>query len=612
MDTVPRRLADLGIGARYCPTLFALLDDISAFAAQAAGICKAPPAKGVAPAARRRVNRAPSALRGMAPHSGLQRGRRRPTRARSFADGLALALTAAVATAAAFASPAPVGALDSGVLPSAGPSLPILDIGALVTLGDGPFNDVMRLEAIRLAVDDYNGNATRTFSIALSVHEFDRSAPVESYRAAFGGGAGPLLFVGPTTSEPVASIAGPATVDGAVIVSPASSAMSLAVAGDAVFRLSPDGYLQASAIAGIIDDAGAGAAFLVAQDDTYGRDLASSLEGILPLRGIPVEDALFFERGGKRWGSPAAALDAAMSSAGAPSPAVVFIGVDEDFAGLAAEAHAGKYPSIAAARWFDSGAVENSPLVAADPAAAAFAESVGFATPVPSPPPTDLGRRIDRIVGAATGGSPHVFEYGAYDAVFLLAAAAESAGFPRVPVDGVAVREALPAVAGPYSGALGDVMLDDAGDLVRPDDHAVWSLRDGEWVRTGTIHAAREAEENRALAAAAAEADDPAAAGGTAPAAGGGCLVATAAYGTELAPQVQHLREMRDRAVERSAAASLAVDILSSAYYSFSPAAADALRGNPELSAAAAALALDPLVRAMHAAGLAAGPSPRA
>ena len=550
------------------------------------------------------VNRVPHASRGMGRRSGRGQDRmRRRARPSSIALAAVLALAAAAAAAVA-APPAHADVHDLETLPGVGLGLPALEIGALVTLGDGPFNDVMRLEAIRLAVDDYNRNATKSFSISLSVHEFDRSAPVESYRDAFNGGAGPLLFVGPTTSAPVAAIAGPATADGAVVVSPASSAMSLAVAGDAVFRLSPDGYLQASAIAAMVDDAGAGAAYLAAQDDTYGRDLAASLGGVLPLRGISVEGEVFFERGEEKWGGPAAELDEAVSSAG-EEPAVVFIGVDEDFAGLAAEARAGDYPALAAARWFDSGAVENSPLVAADPDAAAFAESVGFATPVPSPPPTGLSGRIDRMVGAATGGSPHMFEYGAYDAVFLLAAAAESAGFPDVPVDGPAVGAALPAVAGQYVGALGDVRLDDAGDLVAPDDHAVWSLRGGEWERTGTVHAAREADANRALAAEAAAAA-AAAAGGVpaAPAAGGGgCLVATAAYGTELAPQVQHLREMRDRAVERSAAGSYAVHMLSAAYYSLSPAAADALRGHPVLSAAADALLIEPIVTALSLGG---------
>ncbi len=506
-------------------------------------------------------------------------------------------LAAALAAALAIAAAQPAHA-------AGGPDRPALEIGALVTLGDGPFNDVMRLEAVRLAVDDYNRDGARPFSISLSVHEFDRSAPVESYRAAFDGGAGPSLFVGPTTSAPVAAIAGPATADGAVIVSPASSAMSLAVAGDAVFRLSPDGYLQASAISSMMDEAGAGAAFLVAQDDTYGRDLASSLGGILPLRGISVEDTIYFERGAEEWGGIAAALDAALSSSGALAPAVVFIGVDEDFAALAAEAAAGGRPAPGAARWFDSGAVENSPLVAADPAAAAFAESAGFATPVPSPEPTEASRRIDRIVGAATGGSPHAFEYGAYDAVFLLAAAAESTGFPGGPLDARAVRDALPGAAEPYVGALGDVRLDAAGDLVRPDDHAVWSLFGGEWVRTGTVYAARAADENRALAAAAAAAAADVAAGGGAGAApsggsaGGGCLIATAAHGTELAPQVQRLREARDNALLTTETGRAFMSAFGAAYYAFSPQAADLVREHPALRHAAAAFAA-PMLHAL-------------
>ena len=513
-----------------------------------------------------------------------------PSRRRG--SGRALAALAALAAAAALAAlAAPPAHADSHDPAGPGTALPALEIGALVTLGDEPFSDGMRLEAIRLAVDDYNRNEARAFSIALSVHEFDRSAPVESYRAALAEGVGPRLFVGPTTSAPVAAIAGPATADGAVIVSPASSAMSLAVPGDAVFRLSPDGYLQASAIAHMMDEAGAGAAFIVAQDDTYGRDLAASLGGILPLRGIAVEGEIFFERGGGEWGGAADELDAALSASTSPAPAVVFVGVDEDFAGLAAEAGSPGRGSLAAARWFDSGAVENSPLVAADAAAAAFAESVGFATPVPSPPPTELSRRIDRIVGAATGGSPHMFEYGAYDAVFLLAAAAESAGFPGGPLDALAVREALPAVAVPYVGALGDVRLDAAGDLVRPDDHAVWSLDGGEWVRTGTVYAARAADENRALAAAAAAAAADAAGKG-----GGGCLIATAAHGTELAPQVQYLREVRDGTLLTTESGRAFVSAFSGAYYSLSPQVADLERSHPAFRQAVAALAAPALL----------------
>jgi len=62
---------------------------------------------------------------------------------------------------------------------------------------------------------------------------------------------------------------------------------------------------------------------------------------------------------------------------------------------------------------------------------------------------------------------------------------------------------------------------------------------------------------------------------------GGGCLIATAAYGTELAPQVQFLREIRDNTVMSTASGAAFMTGFNSLYYSFSPAIADMERDNP-------------------------------
>lgn len=71
----------------------------------------------------------------------------------------------------------------------------------------------------------------------------------------------------------------------------------------------------------------------------------------------------------------------------------------------------------------------------------------------------------------------------------------------------------------------------------------------------------------------------------------GGCLIATAAHGTELAPQVQALREARDGALLTTGSGAAFMRAFSYAYYSFSPAVADLERQSPELRAAVAALA---------------------
>jgi len=65
------------------------------------------------------------------------------------------------------------------------------------------------------------------------------------------------------------------------------------------------------------------------------------------------------------------------------------------------------------------------------------------------------------------------------------------------------------------------------------------------------------------------------------PKGGGGCLIATAAYGTELAPQVQFLREIRDNTVMSTASGAAFMTGFNQLYYSFSPTIADMERENP-------------------------------
>ena len=61
----------------------------------------------------------------------------------------------------------------------------------------------------------------------------------------------------------------------------------------------------------------------------------------------------------------------------------------------------------------------------------------------------------------------------------------------------------------------------------------------------------------------------------------GGCLIATAAYGSEMAPQVQLLREIRDNQLMNTEAGSAFMSGFNEMYYSFSPIVADMERENP-------------------------------
>lgn len=67
---------------------------------------------------------------------------------------------------------------------------------------------------------------------------------------------------------------------------------------------------------------------------------------------------------------------------------------------------------------------------------------------------------------------------------------------------------------------------------------------------------------------------------------GGGCLIATAAFGSELAPQVQFLRNFRDNNIISTAAGSSFMNAFNMWYYSFSPSVANAEREVPVLQQA--------------------------
>jgi len=79
---------------------------------------------------------------------------------------------------------------------------------------------------------------------------------------------------------------------------------------------------------------------------------------------------------------------------------------------------------------------------------------------------------------------------------------------------------------------------------------------------------------------------------------GGGCLIATATFGSELAPQVQYLRELRDNTILQTESGTSFMTGFNHFYYSFSPAVADYERENPTFKEAVK-ITLTPLLTSL-------------
>ena len=79
---------------------------------------------------------------------------------------------------------------------------------------------------------------------------------------------------------------------------------------------------------------------------------------------------------------------------------------------------------------------------------------------------------------------------------------------------------------------------------------------------------------------------------------GGGCLIATATYGSEMAIEVQQLRELRDNQLLQTESGTAFMGTFNDVYYSFSPTIADMEREHPMFKEAVK-LAITPMITSL-------------
>ena len=383
-------------------------------------------------------------------------------------------------------------------------STPVFDVGALLILDGNPdYTDDLALAAMWAAVDDFNAGreAAGGFYIDLAVQRIRISpgyAPspdpdaLDGLRAAYANGSGPSLYVGPSTSENAARVLPYADANGIVLISPSSTAPSLAVPGDSLFRMAAPDSLRGIVLGDMISDRRSVTDLVVAvRNDSWGRGIDAATAD--RMGGDTSVTRVVFAEAGQNWTDVAARLDAGIAAASASAAsrvgggqaAVLFIGFDGDFAAVAEQADA--FPRLGSVGWYGADGIRIDADSAAGRAAADLARRVDMRIVLDWAEPNDVTRRL---------GPPVAYEPSAYDSVRVMgsamaAAHAAAGGGGQDPPAAAAVKAAIPAAARAYSGALGNVTLDANGDLSSPSAYAVHRMgADGEWARARAVDAA--------------------------------------------------------------------------------------------------------------------------
>jgi len=266
-----------------------------------------------------------------------------------------------------------------------------------------------------------------------------------------------------------------------MVVSQSSTAGSLAIAGDHVYRFTAADSLEGVASAALMWADGIRTVIPVWRQDPGNQGLQAATRAAFTARGGTASTGIMYGAGTATFGTTAIDLAGQLQQVLATRPAsqvgIYVAGFDEVAAIFAAAAGADpeRAARLASVRWYGADGIAQSGALLANPAAMAFAETVGFPSALFGLDFTaqqswqPLATRIQQRAGSA----PDAFALAVYDAV-RVAALAYLASPSGVDVDSLASRFAEAAES--YHGATGWTALNAAGDR-RYADFDFWAVR---------------------------------------------------------------------------------------------------------------------------------------
>jgi branched-chain amino acid transport system substrate-binding protein len=272
---------------------------------------------------------------------------------------------------------------------------------------------------------------------------------------------GAQFIVGPQTSSEVAMVKPITDAARVVLVSPGSTASSLSLPHDSVFRFVPDDTLESKGVAQAAASLGIKAICPVWRGDDGNRGLASSLKQFGPGLGITVAAGLEYAASGADFATVAQSLDgmvASLISTYGPGEVAVFLAAFDEGADLFNAASATSH--LGNVRWFAGDGVTLSSAYLA-PGPASFAVLTKLLAPTIGLP-SEAQLLINPVLAQITAEgvpSPIAFSYAAYDGFVCATLAWILAGG-----DKSRVQDILPLVAQMHFGTTGWTVLDAAGD----------------------------------------------------------------------------------------------------------------------------------------------------
>ncbi len=277
--------------------------------------------------------------------------------------------------------------------------------------------------------------------------------------------SGVEVVIGPQSSAEVAALKSYVDANNIVLISQSSTAGTLAIANDNIFRFTPSDTLEAVALVGLMKADGVKTIIPFWRNDAGNVGLQVATRALFTPLGT-VKAGVEYTGTQTDFTASIAALKTQVQAAitergGTTGVAVAHAGFDEVVDIFKLTANDAVLGSV---RWYGTdGTALNEPL-RTNAAAASFATKVNFWTPTPGVEAETSARWqpiATRIAAKAGGAQPDAFALAVYDAVWVTAQAYLAAGGKgQIP----ALKKAIVTAADSFYGASGWTKLNAAGD----------------------------------------------------------------------------------------------------------------------------------------------------
>lgn len=386
-------------------------------------------------------------------------------------------------------------ALAAGAPARAASRANVIVIGGLFSLsGDGASLGQASQAALALAVRDINAEM-----IELQLPYRVQTVVVDTKLTPAGAvqgiqtldAAGARIVIGPQSSAEAAAIRQYAGDHGILLISQGSTASSLIIPDDNLFRLAPNDRLEGSATVALMRADGVDVVVPIWRDDAGNGGLRSSVSQFFTVAGGIAADGVSYAPSTTDFTATVNALGNAVRAAKAAHPgkkiAVYLAGFEE---GAAIMDRARQDPDLSL-NWYGGDGLTNSQALLATTGVASFAAFTKFTAPAVALPEQTADRwgPLSVAIQSQTGFVPDAFSLSVYDAAWVSALSAVEARNHDYLLRASFVRNVQR-----YWGVIGPLALDDAGDR-KLADFDFYTVTDTgtsiHWVKTASYASGR-------------------------------------------------------------------------------------------------------------------------